>query len=1369
MPSVDGSKSASRLNVTIYGSNRANFLSSWLFLWIFHVLKISRKHNLRRDNLFLQNSEKAKILGDKIEENWNAQCNECKNDSKPSILRTLIKTFGISYAFLGIYKLFAASFLFIGSYYLLNELIKYIEQEKDGSGQGTAHVYAVGMFLCALFSSIFVHQLIAESTRIGVQVRAALMVLIYRKALKLSTVRGRIGDIVNLVSNDCNRIAEACVNLHFIWSSALEITALIILLILFPIQYKLGRLTSSISISITRSTSSRIHLMSEILTAIKLIKFYAWELYFRDRVSRVRRQEWDHILNGIVVKVWTYCVLFGAPILAMLGCLCVRLLINDDDTELDAHTLFTVLALFYTVRYPLFMLPIAVKTTLGSRESIHKINVFLLQNEIEPFNQEAGPINGDPDLRIYIDDADFYYEGTSEPVLKFLSMKVRKGEVIAIVGDVGAGKSSILAAIQGQIKKENGVRKVLGSISYVPHDAWLLNATLKENILFGEDFDSKKYQEVLHCCALNKDLTLLSNKDDTEIGDKGVNLSLGQRQRVSLARAVYSNADIVLLDDPLSMMDPVVGKHIFHECIRKYLKDKAIIFVTNQLPYLPECDRIMVMRDGECFEEGTYEELEKKDVNLASLVGEYMEIEDPDLIDELIGEIRLEPVLDEEMDNEPEELQSVVVLNAMGRTLTNTDADEQTISRIIEKNAHTIQNSSINEHTISQIIERNNLTVLGGAGRTRMMGNQVNRELNVTAKAVERNQLTIHSINEREDMSLMPDSETKRNEPKISWQCCVDYFNKSTGFTLTFLMILSFFLIAAVRIFSDWWLIKGIKHNLNYGVFLGVYGALVGIIILGVFIRGVFFAWAMMRKSMSLHDRTFSRIMRAPMAYFDITPLGKILNVFAKHQYLVDDVLTDNFLTFVSFLPLIIGTIVFVIILVPWTGLAVVVLIFLLWVLIYYSRDVEERFKQLDADSKASIFSHLSATLEGLPSIRVYNAQTRFDEQNIDKIDSNNKALFAMMQVQAWQSLYIDILASLFIYATAISVILDNKDPSIAGLAIASSLQLPLFGQWMVRSGRDVISIMESVQQLLYYRQEIPSEAPNIIENNRPPSEWGNRGEIEFKNVILRYNVYGVAVLKDISFHIQPREKIGIVGKTGSGKSTLLVSLLRIVELAEGQILIDNLDTKTIGLRDLRNKIAIIPQEPVIFAGTIRSNLDPFNKCTEEEIWEALRAVHLEDKVKSMLGKLDAQVLENGKIFSLGQRQLFCIARALLKKTNILVLDEATSAVDLHTDVLIQETIKKNFADHTVLTIAHRLNTMVEADRILCLNEGRVIEFDTPLNLLNNQNGFFYQLVACSGSQAAEKLKQMTIQHANSSNSYSTASQPLPISGGGEK
>ncbi|EXX63324.1 P-loop containing nucleoside triphosphate hydrolase protein [Rhizophagus irregularis DAOM 181602=DAOM 197198] len=1382
---MPGPGSSNRPNVIIHGGNRLNFISSWFFLWIFQLLNISRKRNLGKDDLTLQDSETAKVVGDRLENFWRLEGDNTENrNGKNSIRRALVKSFGTYYAFLGLYKLFGAFFTFLGAYFLVNRLIDY------ASGNGNtlaAYLYALGLFLCALFSSIFINQLIAESTRVGVQVRAALMVLIYRKSLRLSSDRGGTGDIINLVANDCNRVAEACVNFHFLWSSAVEIIAvlilacvelgtaglpaLFILLVLFPIQYKLGRLTSTISNTITNITSSRIHLMSEILTAIKLIKFYAWESYFRERVGRVRRKEFSRLLNGIVVKVWTFCVVFGAPVLAMLGCLCVKVLSPDYNNEYEgirARKVFTVLALFYTVRYPLIMLPIAVRTTLGALDSFERLNEFLLQTELEPLKQEKEPIENDPSIRIYMNDADFSYEGVSDPTLRFLNMKVRQGELIAIVGDVGAGKSSVLSAILGQIRKDNGICKIRGSISYVPHDAWLLNSTLKDNILFGNDYDDKRYQDAVHICALNRDFSLLSYGDMTEIGDRGVNLSLGQRQRVSVARAVYSNADIILLDDPLSVMDPVVGKHIFHECIRKYLKDKAVIFVTNQLQYLSECDRIMVMKDGECFEEGTYDELITKDVNLASLIGEYMEIEDPDQIDELINEIRLEKVA-EEID-ESDGLESLVVADSKNnsnlkeyplsftRTQSKSEAHEATINRIVELNSHTIQNANINEQTISKMIERNNLTILGGAGKTRMMGTQVNRELNVTAKAVERNQLTIHSLNEREGITPIIDSD-RRKEPKVSLHVYLDYFRKSTGFSLTLLMIISFFLMAAVRFFSDWWLIN-LVISINpeqYGSRLGIYGALVGIVLIGVFARGGFYAWVMMHKSQALHDQTFMKVMRAPMSYFDITPLGKILNVFAKHQYLVDDVLSDNALQFFSWLPLITGTVIFIIILFPWTGIAAVVLSFCIWFLIYVSKDVEERFKHMDADSKAPIFSHLSATLEGLASIRVYNAQNRFDDQNIEKINTNNKALFAMMQVKSWQSLYIDLLASVFIFATALCVIILRKDggpeyASKAGLAIANALQLLIFVQWMVRSGRDVAATMDSVQQLLYYRQNIPSERPNVIETNRPPPDWGKSGEIEFKNVTLRYNIYGVAVLKSISFHIHPREKIGIVGKTGSGKTTLLVSLLRIVELAEGNIIIDNLDISTIGLRDLRNNIAIIPQEPVIFAGTIRSNLDPFRKCTDEEIWNALKAVHLYDKVKSSTSRLDTQVLENGRNFSLGQRQLFCIARALLKKTNILVLDEATSAVDLQTDVIIQETIKKNFADHTVLTIAHRLNTIMEADRILCLNEGRVVEFDTPLNLLNNPEGFFYQLVDHSGPEVATKLKQIALQHAPSNN-----------------
>ncbi|GET01001.1 multidrug resistance-associated protein 4 isoform X1 [Rhizophagus clarus] len=1280
---------------------------------IIQIIKSAcESHGCSKDDLTLQDSETAKVVGDRLENFWKLECDNKKN-SKNSIRRALVKSFGNYYAFLGLYKLFGAFFTFLGAYFLVNRLIDYAS---GNNSTLAAYMYALGLFLCALFSSIFINQLIAESTRVGVQVRAALMVLIYRKSLRLSSVSGGTGDIINLVANDCNRVAEACVNFHFLWSSAVEIIAvlilacvelgiaglpaLFILLVLFPIQYKLGRLTSTISNTITNITSSRIHLMSEILTAIKLIKFYAWESYFRERVGRVRRKEFSRLLSGIVVKVWTFCVVFGAPVLAMLGCLCVKVLSPgyiDEKEGIRARKIFTVLALFYTVRYPLIMLPIAVRTTLGALNSFERLNEFLMQPELEPLKQEKEPIDDDPSIRIYMHDADFSYEGVSDPALRFINMKVKQGELIAIVGDVGAGKSSILSAILGQIRKDNGICKIRGSISYVPHDAWLLNSTLKDNILFGNDYDAKRYQDVVQMCALNRDFTLLSYGDMTEIGDRGVNLSLGQRQRVSVARAVYNNADIILLDDPLSVMDPVVGKHIFHECIRKHLKDKAVIFVTNQLQYLSECDRIMVMKDGECFEEGTYDELTTKDVNLASLIGEYMEIEDPDQIDELINEIRLEKVA-EELD-ESDGLESLMVADSRNnhtlkeyplssnRTQSKSDAHEATINRIVELNSHTIQNANINEQTISKMIERNNLTILGGAGKTRMM---------------------------------------EGKNPKF---------------------------------FSDWWIINlvvSIKPE-QFASRLGIYGALVGVVLIGVFARGEFFAWVMMHKSQALHDQTFVKVMRAPMTYFDITPLGKILNVFAKHQYLADDVLSDNALQFFSWLPLIIGTVIFIIILFPWTGIVAVVLSFCIWFLIYVSKDVEERFKHLDADSKAPIFSHLSATLEGLASIRVYNVQNRFDDQNIEKINTNNKALFAMMQVKSWQSLYIDLLASIFIFATALVVIIrrDNDDQryaSKAGLAIANALQLLIFVQWMIRSGRDVAATMDSVQQLLYYRQNIPSERPNVIESNRPPPDWGKSGEIEFKDVTLRYNIYGVAVLKSISFHIHPREKIGIVGKTGSGKSTLLVSLLRIVELAEGNIFIDNLDTSTIGLRDLRNSIAIIPQEPVIFAGTIRSNLDPFKKCTDEEIWNALKAVHLYDKVKSSTSRLDTQVLENGRNFSLGQRQLFCIARALLKKTNILVLDEATSAVDLQTDVIIQETIKKNFADYTVLTIAHRLNTIMEADRILCLNEGRVVEFDTPFNLLNNPEGFFYQLVDHSGPEVATKLKQIALQHAPSNN-----------------
>ncbi|ORY95166.1 hypothetical protein BCR41DRAFT_375894 [Lobosporangium transversale] len=1426
-----------------------------------------------------------------------------------------MSAFGRPYLMLAFYKMFWIIFTYLGSYFFVKRIISHVEQVSDENmGQNSSaegYLYALGLFLTCIGSSVCIQQVMAECTRIGVQVRAGLMVLIYRKSLKLSSAHGGIGNIINLISNDCNRVAESFVNFHFLWSSALEILvvialaflelqlaaipALIILILLFPVQYFLSLYTARVNAMTTNTTTARIHIMSELLTAIKLIKFYAWEPYFRDRVTRVRAKEMGELRRGMYLKITSFAVVFSAPVVTTLACMCVYELTDTRGARGDvkASVVFTILSIFNTLRYPLIMLPIAVKTTLGALLSFDRLDGFLGLPEVEPLSVHGrsdtsgsdqdsskdtsivadglvmnGSSSGSGDakemerlalrreiasLRIYIKDADFGWPDSQEsnPTLKFINMRVKPGELVAIVGDVGSGKSSTLAAIMGQIKLRAGDREVHGSLAYVPHDAWLVNATLKENILFGLPFNRQKYNDILRVCALNRDLTLLSAGDETEIGERGINLSQGQRQRVSLARAVYSDADIMLLDDPLSGMDAQVGKHIFQECIKGYLANKTVIYVTNQLQHLGDCDRIIVMKAGSVEAQGTFDELMAKDVNLARIVEESMEIEDPDQIQELMSEVRLEPSAegDEEgfgvasqpmsptglnaekstdrqltvpknvaiqrgslgkslasrfsnegaaVESDGEELGSIMVqgrtsmgisgkaaaggsssvnsrpnlLSQRSHSMSNPGtsynnymaANEQTIHRLREMNAHTIQNQMINEQTISRMIERNQMTILGSMGQNRLTGAPTNREENIMAKAVERNQLTIHSLSGRDGGMLGTSGGrgerldlgygVKSRDGVPSWSVAKAYLRKGTGMGISISVALIFLATHGLRIFSDYWLrfTVGPDEKSDFHYYIGVYGGLVAAVVVGIFARTFLLSWIVFKKSVTYHDRVFRKILRAPMSYFDVTPLARILNAFAKHMYTVDEVLPDAILQLLQYAPLAIGAAILVIVIVPWSAIAVAVLLVVAWALVHFSSYTDERLKGMEAMTKGPIFAHMAATLDGLFSIRVYGAEQRFDSFNLHKIDDNHKAFFAMMQVRSWLALYLDLISSIFVLVTAMCVIYfsggGSLDASEVGLAITNALQLLIFGQWSIRMAAEIKSTKESVCQLELYGMNIPAEAPDHIPESQPPLDWPSRGEIEFKKVVLRYQNYGVAVLKKVSFVVQPGEKIGVVGKMGSGKTTLLISLLRVVEAAEGKILIDDVDVREIGLHDLRSKIAIIPQEPVLFVGTIRSNLDPFHRRTDQEIWAALDAVHLSENIKqNMPLKLETPIIENGRNFSLGQRQLFCIARAILFQSRILVLDEATSAVDLQTDLLIQDTIKKNFANCTVLMIAHRLNTIIECDKILVMEDGRVVEFDHATKLIENKDGYFYGLVNQSGQDAVTRLKTMIREH----------------------
>ena len=1149
------------------------------------------------------------------------------------------------------------------------------------------------------------------------------------------------------------RIVDCITNFHFLWSAFIECAAiiaisfyeigisalpcLIFVVVFLPVQIYLGRITASTNREQTQETAERVHIMSEILTAIKLIKFYAWEKPFNAKITDIRNKEMSAIFRQMMIKTTNYAVVFSIPVLVAL---CSLTWYVSAGNQLTAAVSFSILSVFNTLRYPFFMLPLAVRGTAGALTAMDRLKHFLLMEEVEDL-----PIsNSEVDIAFEIKDGDFKWDGSDgeSATLTGINLKAKKGDKIAVIGDVGSGKSSLLAALLGQIRQVRGDRlKVYGSTSYVPQEAWLLNTTLRDNVTFGCEYTKKKYKEVIRVCSLQRDLTLLVAGDLTEIAERGANLSGGQRQRTSLARAVYHDCEIVLLDDPLSAVDQHVGSHIFNECFMKHLKDKTVIMSIHQLQYLEQLDWIVMMKDGQIEKQGTFKELMEYG-EFKRLIESHVDSGEVEVDDE--GEVMNDENF-EIPDEKPEEPLDIIIETPtkkdkkksqqyeMMEQLTITDRSQLSIRK----------NLDLNEKTIQSFIEKNQLSVIQGHNM---------------AKAVERNELSIYALPEgsdddSEDLAIQRGKLVKddKSSETTGSKDFADYLRASWGTALSSGVLCFFFLIHGIRIGSDYWLRLWVPRigGFSDAVYIGVYGAACGLFALGAFIRGYLFSLMSVSKSKTLHDSVFHSIIRAPMSFFDSTPLGRILSVFSKHQLNIDDTMSDALFQSLQYAPLGLGALILCAIIVPYNWIPIISIVFIAALVVYLSSSADQKTKQLDALTKAPMFAHLTATLEGLFSIRAYHAEKRFDDLNLKKLDDNHENLFAMLLVKSWIALNLDILSSFVVYFTAFLLVSNRNEPdmaSIAGLALSNALQMLVFVQWTVRMIGDVMAQMSSVGQLVYYGNSVAPEAPSEIPEKKPADEWPVDGKIQFKDISLRYTEYGVKVLKNINFTIYPTEKIGIVGRTGSGKSTLLISLLRIVEACEGLITIDGLDVSEIGLDDLRTKIAIIPQEPVLFKGTVRSNLDPFSRSTDDQIWKALDSAHLGKKIREMPDKLESAVIENGKNFSLGQRQLFCIARAILSRTKVLVLDEATANVSPETDMLIQNTIRENFKDMTVLTIAHRLNTIIDSDRVMLLDAGEVLEFDDPVSMLDRENGSFRDLVNQTGPATAKRLYEMAVE-----------------------
>ncbi|EXJ96379.1 hypothetical protein A1O1_01505 [Capronia coronata CBS 617.96] len=1130
------------------------------------------------------------------------------------------------------------------------------------------------------------------------------------------------GKIVNLMSVDTYRVDQASGFFHLIWTSPLQVIVVLIVLCVnlgysalagyALLVIMLPLLTIAIKAlfvrrkKINKITDQRVSLTQEILGSVRFVKFFGWETSFLNRLKEIRKREVRAVQILLSIRNAINAIAMSMPVFAsMLAFITYSL----TDHGLSPARVFSSLALFNSLRMPLNLLPLALGQVTDARTALHRIQDFLLSEE------QKDEVIWDEHMEdaVEIQHASFTWERTAtqdkdrtgtfqtkgqimaakkaakqmkkaqkkadkaakrnkqgptdskddfssettqaEPFkLHDIDFTVGRNELLAVIGSVGSGKTSLLAALAGDMRKTSGKVKMASSRAFCPQYAWIQNATLKENILFGKPYKSKWYRDVIDACALRPDLEILPAGDQTEIGERGITLSGGQKQRLNIARAIYFDADIVLMDDPLSAVDAHVGRHIMDKAICGLMKDKCRILATHQLHVLSRCDRIIWMEDGRIQAIDTFDNLMQQSVDFQKLMATTAQ-----------EDITLAKVEDEE------------------------EAEEKPQKK----------------------------------------------------------------IKKPKPAALMQQEE--RAVKSVSWTVWRAYIKASGSPFLWPLIFLSLILSQGSNIVTSLWLSWWVsdKFGFSEGAYIGAYACLGLSQALLLFSFSTILSMSGTNASRVMLQRAMTRVLRAPMSFFDTTPLGRITNRFSKDVDSMDTSLTDAMRMY--FLTLAMITSVFALIIAYFHYFAVALgplFVLFLFAASYYRSSARE-IKRHEAVLRSTVFARFSESISGVASIRAYGLQKYFVSRVRDAIDDMDSAYFLTFANQRWLSTRLDAIGNTLVFVTGILVVTGrfNVNPSIAGLVLSYILAIVQMIQFTVRQLAEVENNMNATERLHYYGTELEQEAP--LKLQEVPDSWPDKGAISFNKVELRYRPELPLVLKGLDFQIAGGERIGIVGRTGAGKSSIMSALFRLTELSGGQIKIDDIDIASVGLYDLRSRLAIIPQDPTLFRGTIRSNLDPFNEHDDLELWAALRKAYLvgeetpsdstekdarpqttetsatsTSNVNASPGtgrvQLDSPVEEEGLNFSLGQRQLMALARALVRNSRIIVCDEATSSVDFETDEKIQRTMRTGFAGKTVLCIAHRLKTIINYDRICVMDQGRIAELDTPINLFE-ANGIF--------------------------------------------
>uniref|UniRef100_A0A3B5QTI6 Canalicular multispecific organic anion transporter 2 n=1 Tax=Xiphophorus maculatus TaxID=8083 RepID=A0A3B5QTI6_XIPMA len=1258
----------------------AGFLSTVTFWWFTSLAIKGYKMPLEAKDLWsLNQRDSSKKIVPKLLKEWEKEQTKVKSPEEvevllsnqkaaphqPSFLRVLIKAFGPYFLIGSCFKLLQDSIMFVNPQ-LLRMLISFTSQKDVPIWWG--YTLAFLMFFAAILQTLILHRHFQYCFVTGMNVRTALIGAIYRKSLVITNAAkhsSTVGEIVNLMSVDAQRFMDLTTFLNMLWSAPLQImlalyflwqnlgpsvlAGVAVMVMLIPFNAVIAMKTRAYQVEQMQHKDARIKLMNEILNGIKVLKLYAWENSFKEKVLAIRQKELNVLrktayLGALSTMAWT-----SAPFLVALTTFAVFVSV-DEKNVLDAEKAFVSLSLFNILRFPLNMLPQVISSLVQASVSLKRIQNFLSHDELDPNSVDRKTSS---EFAVSVVNGKFTWAKEDEPVLDNINVMVPQGSLVAVVGHVGCGKSSLISALLGDMEKVEGEVCVRGSVAYVPQQAWIQNATLRDNILFGKSFNESKYRRVLDACALTPDLEVLPGGDMTEIGEKGINLSGGQRQRVSLARALYSDSEVYLLDDPLSAVDAHVSKHIFDNLIgpEGVLKGKTRILVTHGISFLPQVDNIVVMVEGRVSEMGSYQELLNQNGAFAEFLRNYA----------------LEDIVEED------------------------EATEQLIEDEL------FPDDVLSNH------------------HTDMVDNEP-------------------TVNEAKK-SFMRCEKLEVVKTKVFLE-----YAKAVGLVLSVIICLLYGCQSAAAIGSNIWLSQWTSDSLtndtqnNVHKRVGVYAALG--IAQGILVMASSFTLAMgnIGAAKKLHANLLNNKLHTPQSFFDTTPIGRIINRFSKDIYVIDEALPSTVLMFLGTFFVSLSTMIVIVSSTPIFAVVIAPLAFIYVLVQRFYVATSRQLKRLESVSRSPIYSHFSETITGASVIRAYDRHAAFVLMSDIKVDENQKSYYPGIVSNRWLGVRIEFIGNCIVLFAALFAVMgkDTLSPGLVGLSVSYALQVTMSLNWMVRMTSDLENNIVAVERVKEY-SETKTEAPWEVEDKKPPAEWPTQGNVEFNEYSVRYREGLDLVLRNITLSVKGGEKvIGIVGRTGAGKSSMTLCLFRLLEAAGGEITIDGVKISEIGLHDLRSKLTIIPQEPVLFSGTLRMNLDPFEKYSDDDVWKALEHSHLRKFIGNQPAKLELECTEGGENLSVGQRQLVCLARALLRKTRILVLDEATAAIDLETDDLIQSTIRTQFEDCTVFTIAHRLNTIMDYTRVLVLDKGQIAEFDTPTNLISKR-GIFYGMAKDAG------------------------------------